>query len=153
MPNDRHAGLDAHQAARWVGVPAPTAFRHLSDPAFVGRWALGCLGLAPTETADVFEGQSLFDGSRARVRIVPHEAIGLIDYHVGQGELLRPRIAMRVVAGADIGGPAESCLVALSAWRVPDTPAETWARTCTAHETEILLIKTQLETLAADGRA
>lgn len=152
MPNDSHAGLDAHQAARWVGVPARTAFRHLADPAFVGGWALGCLGLEPTGADDVFEGRSLFDGSRARVRIAAHEALGLIDYFVG-GEVLRPRIMIRVVDGASIGGPDGTCLVAMSAYRVPDTPAETWSRTCISHEAEILLIKAQLETLHAEGGA
>ena len=146
MPNDRFAGLDAHQAARWVDVPAPVAFRHLADPAFVGRWALGCLGLAATGTPDVFEGTSLFDGTRVRVRIAPREDCGVIDYFVG-GEVLRPRIMIRVVDGAAIGGPADACLVAMSAWHVPGTPPDTWSRTCTVHETEILLIKSQLESL------
>lgn len=145
MPVSSYRDLDAHLASARIAVRADMAFARLCDPDFISGWSLGSMGLTPTEVPGVLMGVSLFDGSATKVRIVPHEAIGLIDYEVG--DALRPRICIRVVDDALLGGETGRCLVALMAWRSPDTPVATWERTCTAHETEILLIKAQLENL------
>lgn len=143
----------AHQAATRVAVPAGFALDRLTDAAFVGRWALGSMGLESVD-AGVFKGRSLFDGGEAFVEIRAERALGLIDFHVGTPQLRRPRIFIRVTPGEVLGLPDSECLVTLHALRAADAPDERWARTCITHETEILLIKEQLESaLSAEGRA
>jgi hypothetical protein len=143
----QHHQADAHVAARWVAVPAARAFAALSDPVRVGRWSLGSLDLvAAGGEPGVHVGRSLLDGSATRVRIVPHAVLGIIDYHVGKDGPLRPRIFARVTDGAAIGGDPGHALVALVALRAPGGDPAAWARTCTLHEAEILLIQAQLET-------
>lgn len=134
----------AHQAAARVAVPSDYAFDRLSDARFVGRWALGSMGLAAVGEG-VFRGRSLFDGSDAFVEIKPERALGLIDFHVGTRKLRRPRIFMRVTPGPVLGIGGGECLVTLHALRAGDASDEVWARTCLTHEAEILLIKAQLE--------
>lgn len=143
-----------HCASARVAVPADFAFARLRSPDFVGGWALGSMDLRPSGAAGVFEGRSLFDGSAAHVEILACPERLLIDYAVGTLEARSPRISMRITPGAHTGGAEETCTVVLIALRAEGAPAERWARTCAAHETEILLVKGQLETAwAARGRA
>jgi len=142
----------AHQAAARVAVPSGFAFDRLSEAGFVGRWALGSMGLTDVGEG-VFRGHSLFDGSAAFVEIKPEPALGLIDFHVGSQKARRPRIFIRVTPGPVLGMGAGECLVTLHALRAVDAPDETWARTCLTHEAEILLIKAQLETAFAEHGA
>lgn len=138
----------AHMTAILAEVPAAFAFARLSEPAFVGGWSLGSLGL--TEVAEgVYRGTSLFDGSAAHVDIRPVPALGLIDFGVGSLTARTPRIYIRVTPGPDLRHPEGRCQIALHALRAADSPDERWARTCITHETEILLIKAQLETAFA----
>lgn len=137
----------AHLASALVGVPARLAFARLSDPAFVGGWALGSMGLAEVAPR-IFRGTSMFDGSAAHVEIRPVPELGLIDFAVGTLERRSPRIFIRVTPGADLGHGPETCLVTLHALRAATTAPEVWARTCICHEAEILLIKAQLERTA-----
>jgi len=134
----------AHQAAARVAVPSDFAFEQLSDAGFVGRWALGSMGLEPIGEG-VFRGRSLFDGSEAFVEIRAEPALGLIDFHVGTEKARQPRIFMRLTPGPVLGMGAGECLVTLHALRAGDAPDDRWARTCLTHEAEILLIKAQLE--------
>ncbi|MCB1410919.1 MAG: hypothetical protein KDK22_16075, partial [Rhodobacteraceae bacterium] len=99
--------------------------------------------------AGVFRGQSLFDGSDAHVEIHPNPALGLIDFAVGSADTRVPRIWIRVAAGGPLGFGADTCVVGMGAWRAATTTDDIWARTRTSHETEIRLIKAQLETLWA----
>ena len=138
----------AHHTAIRVAVPADFAFDKLSDAAFVGGWSLGSMGLQPVG-AGVFRGQSLFDGSDAHVEIHPNPALGLIDFAVGSADTRVPRIWIRVAAGGPLGFGADTCVVGMGAWRAATTTDDIWARTRTSHETEIRLIKAQLETLWA----
>ena len=85
--------------------------------------------------------------------IVALEPVGRPVPGGGAREFEAIAMAFGAMDGASIGGPDGTCLVAMSAYRVPDTPAETWSRTCISHEAEILLIKAQLETLHAEGGA
>jgi hypothetical protein len=135
---------DAHLTAILVSVPADFAFARLSDPVFVGGWALGSMGLRPVAPG-VWTGRSLFDGSEAHVEIHPHPSLGLIDFAVGTATHRSPRISLRVTPGEVLGQGAGVCLVALTALRAATCDADRWARTCTVHETEILLIRAQLE--------
>lgn len=140
----------AHLASALVAVPAGFAFDRLASAAFVGGWSLGSMGL--TEVAPgVFRGVSMFDGSPAHVDLRPTPELGLIDYGVGTAERRVPRIFARVTPGEVLGHPPGTCLVTLTALRAAGSDPDRWARTCTAHETEILLIKAQLERAWAGG--
>ena len=141
-----HATATAHLASIAVNVPAEHALARLSDPEQVGRWALGSMGLVPAGEPGVFRGTSLFDGSDTFVEIEAHSSLGLVDYHVGTEDERSPRVSIRIADGPLAGLGPESCVIALSAWRQAAANDERWARTCTTHETEVLLIKAQLET-------
>lgn len=134
----------AHLAAAQVNVPAEFAFAQLSSPAFVGGWALGSMGLKAVGDG-VFRGESLFDGSAAHVEFLPEQSLGLVDFAVGTAEARSPRIFLRVTPGSVLGHPHSTCLVTLHALRSAAATDERWAQTRTVHETEILLIKAQLE--------
>lgn len=144
---------EAHLAAATVAVPADFALSRLSEAASVGQWALGSMDLAPTGQPGVWRGRSLFDGSESHVEISAHPDLGLIDYHVGTAEQRSPRIMIRVVPGFVIGLDANQCQVSMIAWRAVGATDATWLRTCTTHETEILLIKAQLESAHTVGPA
>lgn len=142
----------AHIASALVAVPADFAFGRLADAAFVGGWSLGSMGLTEI-AAGVYRGVSMFDGSVAHVDIRPQPALGLIDFGVGTAKARMPRIFIRVTPGAVLGHGPKECLVTMTALRAAGVPDDRWARTCTTHETEILLIKAQLETaFAGAGR-
>jgi hypothetical protein len=134
-----------HMTAALVLVPAPFAFDRLSDADFIGSWSLGSMNLRPVASG-VYRGISLFDGGESFVEILPTPALGLIDFAVGTLETRVPRISIRVIEAGPLGYGDGSCHVVLQALRSAATPDDRWARTCTTHETEILLIKAQLET-------
>ena len=136
----------AHLASTALAVPLAYAFDRLSDPQALGRWALGSTGLTPTDLTGVFRGVSLFDGSAAIVEIVPHRALGLIDYHVGDMMARSPRVSIRLTSGAEWGQVAGTSMAALTTWRAAWMTDERWARTCTTHALEVLLFKSQIET-------
>lgn len=140
----------AHMVAAHVDVPAAFALERLASAEFVGGWSLGSLGL--TEVAPgLYQGTSLFDGTRLHADIRPFPEMGLIEFGVGPPEALQPRIFIRVTPGPVLGRGEGTCLVTLHALRSAEATAERWARTCIAHETEILLIKGQLEQAHGSG--
>lgn len=134
----------AHMTAIPVSVPADFAISRLSCAEFVGGWSLGSMGLQPVAPG-VWCGRSLFDCSEAHVEIRARADLGIIDYAVGNSERRSPGIFIRVTSGEALGFSADCCLVALHAMRAAAADDARWARTCTAHEAEILLIKAQLE--------
>lgn len=142
----------AHLAATRVEVPATFAVERLGDPAFVGGWALGSMNLEPLG-GTLHRGRSLFDGSHAHVEIHVHAELGLIDYAVGDAEQRSARIFIRVTDGTVLDDDKDTCLVTLHALRPAGATPERWARTCTSHETEILLIRSQLERAYAEAGA
>lgn len=135
----------AHHITTFVQTPAAFAFEKLSSAAFVGGWSLGSMRLTPVGNG-VYRGVSLFDGAEAFVEIHPVPEHGLIDFSVGTLESRLPRIFIRVVSGASIGYDEGCSFVSLHAMRATTATDAAWARTCTVHETESLLIKAQLET-------
>ncbi|MCL4189616.1 MAG: hypothetical protein KJZ85_18605 [Rhodobacteraceae bacterium] len=141
----------AHSAAVRIDVPAAAAFAALADPVRVGRWALGSAGMEATASPGVWRGRSLFDGAEAFVEIAAHPGLGLIDYHVGGPERRSPRIFIRVAPGPVAGLAEESCLVSMTAWRCAGMSEERWARLCTTHELEVLLLKAQTEAARGSG--
>lgn len=142
----------AHTAASMVQSPARFAFDCLASAAFVGGWSLGSMDLQPVRDG-LYRGRSLFDGSDAFVEIRPNPDLGLIDFAVGSAKRRDPRIFIRVTPGDVLGLDRACCLVSLHALRSGHATDAAWARTCTTHEAEILLIKAQLETAHARGDA
>lgn len=141
---------DVHCVGRYVRAPAEAAYRFLTDPIALGRWSLGCFDVAPDPATGLHRGESLFDGAPGWLRIAGDPATGLVDFHVGAPDDLRPRIFARVVDGAVLGRPGE-CLVVLTAMRAAGMADARWARLKASHEAEIWLIAEQIET--REGRA
>jgi len=135
-----------HVASSVVDAPEDYAFDHLADPTLLGRWALGCMDIEATDDPEVFAGRSLFDGSAVFVHIETERALGLIDYYVGDRQARAPRIFIRVAPAALCGLAGKQCAVALTAWRHADMDDRRWRHLRTTHETEVLLLKAQIET-------
>ena len=128
-----------------ITVPAMQAFQYLSDPDKIGRWALGCFNTRPTEHERLYKGTSLFDECETWVRVETDTQRLIIDYHIGDPENQVPRISTRVVSGETYGNDAGHCIVSMTAWRPADMPDARWHRLCVTHDTEILLIQSQIE--------
>ena len=128
-----------------VSVPAQEAFRYLSDPLMLGRWALGCFNTQPAAQHGLFKGVSLFDGLEAWFHIDADPKRLVIDYHVGGPEKQLPRIFTRIVPGSVYGRSDAQCVVTMTAWRTADMSDARWMRLCASHDAEIFLIQAQLD--------
>lgn len=135
----------SHIATALIEAPAEPTFAFLADPLALGGWSLGCMRTEPTDLPGVFTGWSLFDGGQGWFEIVSDPERLFIDYHVGTRDRRVPRISARVVPGAVCGLGVNQCYASLIAWRPPAMAADRWLRLCSAHETEIWLIKEQIE--------
>jgi hypothetical protein len=133
-----------HGVSIETAVAAPDAFDYLADPQMVGRWALGCFNVRPAKKPGLYQGVSLFDGTKAWFRIDGDPQRLIIDYHVGDADRQLPRISTRIVPGPHYGRDAGHCIVTMNAWRTVDMTEERWQRLCATHEAEILLIQAQL---------
>lgn len=134
-----------HATARLCKATPAAALAHLSTQAGMSRWILGLWNCRQAEPG-LFEGTSLFDGATGWVRVSVDIARHQVDYHVGATPaVLVPRIRAVVTAGERLGHPPGTCLVTLEAWRTGDMADERWARLVHTHETEIELIRAQLE--------
>jgi hypothetical protein len=140
----------SHSATLQVDVAADAAFDFLADPLQLGRWSLGCFGTEAAGEPGLYTGVSLYDGGRGWFRIDADRSRHIVDYHVGDAASQVPRVSARVVAGPACGLPPTACYVTLTAWRVHGMDDARWSRLCAAHEAEIWLIKSQIET--ATGR-
>lgn len=130
-----------HQATRHVAVSVEQALSFMSQPQRLGQWSLGCFNVQVDETG-LIVGESLFGQGKAYVRIEALNELGLIRFWVGgQPDCLSPRILATVVAY-----DASSCLVSLIAYRQPEMADARWLQLMRTHETELDLIKAQLET-------
>jgi hypothetical protein len=128
-----------------VAAAAERAYDFLLDGLKLGRWALGAWATEDKGNG-LYLGHSLFDGSAAWLKPVGDAARLTIDYHLGgDPRHLVPRIMARVVPGPVTGRPAGRCLVSLVAWRDTGMDDTRWRRLVACHETEILLIKAQIE--------
>lgn len=133
-----------HGVSVEVAVAAQDAFGYLADPQMVGRWALGCFNVLPTQKPGLYQGISLFDGTKAWFQIDSDPKRLIIDYHVGDADRQLPRISTRIVAGLHYGRDAGHCIITMNAWRTVDMTEDRWQRLCATHETEILMIQAQL---------
>lgn len=144
----------AHVVARVCRASVSDAIAILSTPNGMSHWNLG---LWNTRNADVTAGDevigsivcgdSLFDGSIGYCGVSVRRAEGLVEYRIGRDPhaLGAVRITARVTPGGPLGYDESCCLVALLAWRPRDMTDERWARLCATHETEIELLRSQLE--------
>ena len=134
-----------HATARLCQAAPSSALAHLSTQAGMSRWVLGLWNCREVEPG-LFEGASLFDGGTGWVRVVVDAGRHQVDYHVGPTPAsLVPRIRAGVIAGETLGHPPGTCLVTLEAWRTGDMGEDRWTRLMHTHETEIELIRAQLE--------
>ena len=133
-----------HGVSVEVAVAAQDAFGYLADPQMVGRWALGCFNALPTKKLGLYQGISLFDGTKAWFRIDSDPRRLIIDYHVGDADHQLPRISIRIVPGPHYRGATGRCIITMNAWRPVDMTEDRWQRLCATHEAEILMIQAQL---------
>ena len=138
----------SHSATLRVDVAADVAFEFLADPLQLGRWSLGCFDTEAAGAPGLFTGISLYDGARGWFRVDADRSRHIVDYHVGDATSQVPRVSARVVPGPVCGLPQAACYVTLIAWRVHGMDDARWSRLCAAHEAEIWLIKSQIETAA-----
>ena len=135
----------AHTATALVRAPAALAFAFLADGLALGNWALGCFGTAD-QGDGLFLGHSLFDGRPLLVRIAVDPERLEVTYRLGSDpDRLVPRIGARAEPLRASEADPQACQVSMTAERTPDMTAEHWRRLITTHETEILLIKAQIE--------
>lgn len=130
-----------HVASRRVAVSCNAAFAFMSDPALLGQWSLGCFQTQQVGDSNVFKGLSLFGTGGTHVRIEPLPDLSMIRYWVGAPDALVPRISAFITPFSD-----QDCIVAMLAVLTPGMDGERWASLCRTHETELDLIKSQLET-------
>ncbi|WP_293853237.1 hypothetical protein [uncultured Alsobacter sp.] len=135
----------SHCATAHVMAEADAAFRFMADPIALGGWSLGCMRTRPDGDDGLHTGESLFDGGRGWFRIQADPERLTVDYGLGTPQALAWRIAAQVVRPERCALPAGTCYVSLIAWRPAGMADERWRRLCSAHETEILLIKAQIE--------
>jgi hypothetical protein len=136
----------SHSTTLRVDVAADAAFDFLADPVQLGRWSLGCFGTEAAGEPGLYTGVSLYDGGRGWFRIDADRPRQIVDYHVGDVTSQVPRVSARVVPGPVCGLPRTACYVTLTAWRIHGMDDARWSRLCAAHEAEIWLIKSQIET-------
>lgn len=130
-----------HLASRRVGVSAQAAFAFMSDAGLLGQWSLGCFAARPAGDGDAHRGVSLFGTGGAHVRIEPLPDLAMIRYWVGEPGAMVPRISAFV---SPFSG--EECVVSMLALRTAEMGDQRWTSLCRTHETELDLIKSQLET-------
>lgn len=117
----------------------------------MAHWNLG-LWNTRAAGAGLFTGESLFGGDKGWVRVSADVARGVVDYAVGADPgSLEPRIQARIQPGAELGHPANTCIVTLLAWRTPQMDDARWHRLQATHEVEVELIRARLESTAPRG--
>jgi hypothetical protein len=134
-----------HAVARLCRASTSRAFALLTEAPGMASWNLG-LWHTREVGPSLFTGESLFGGTSAWVHVQTDAARGLVEYWVGaDANSLTPRIHARVQPGAELGHPANTCVVTLLAWRTPEMDEERWQRLKATHDVEIDLIRAQLE--------
>jgi hypothetical protein len=134
-----------HSSSIAVGRPAEIAFEIMSDGLKQGQWALGSLTRREVEPG-LFVGQSSFTGKDTYVRLNPDRERLIVDYEVGATRnAMQFRHMSRVIPGALLKMPAESCVVSLLTWRLATLSDADWIALSTIHEAEMFLIKGLLE--------
>ena len=129
-----------------IDRPADQVFAFLADPANLSLWSFGTWSVELDETGLV-HGRSIKDGSKTLVRVDPHPELGLIDYLIGKDpDNLSPRIFVRIVPGAVLGGSDLECGLTMTAFRTDAMDDRRWSEMKTTHAFEVQLIRSAIET-------
>ena len=138
--SDKHC----HTSTTEIIRPARDVMAYLADGMKHNDWALGCLNRKQIEK-NLFVGHSLLDGAETYIRLYPDFENLLILADVGPDrEQLLPRVLIRVIPGNVVNRHPDTCLVSLITWRW-EMSDEQWLKICVSHETEMFIIKSQLE--------
>ena len=130
-----------------IMTDADTIYKYLIDPLLLGKWSLGCFNTSLDQETGLYLGHSLFNGNPSYVRIESKEDEKRIDFYLGKIKPEIPRIVIKVHKGKDLGYPEISGLVTMIAWRTSSMTDYEWERLKKCHDTEILMIKEQIEKL------
>ena len=136
-----------HSASIEVAAPAAAAFAFMADGLKQGRWAFGSWDREALGDG-IFAGTSLFSGAKTYVRIRADQERLMVHYDVGaapDADDLMPRIVARIVPGPVLGMEENECVVTLTAWRTRDMSDRRWHQLQVSHETQVLIIKHQIE--------
>jgi hypothetical protein len=135
----------AHTASIIVAAPADVAFGFMSDGLKQSRWALGSWDRRVYRD-DIFVGTSLFNNNELYVRLVSDPKLRLVDYFCGEEpDDLRHLVEARVIPGEVLGYGEGNCAVILTTWREANTSDQEWDITHHVWQTEIQLIKGNIE--------
>ena len=128
-----------------INQSADVVFDFMSDPGRLDLWSFGTWNIEIIND-DLILGKSIFNGSSVYVRVQPHKAQKLIDYHIGQTEdSLVARIFARVIPGTDFGADQQTSMILLTAIRSDGMNDERWSGLKNSHAFEVGLIKSLIE--------
>ncbi|MGE0240173.1 MAG: hypothetical protein AB7F09_05895 [Parvibaculaceae bacterium] len=135
----------SHITSIVVNRGASDVFARMGDARNLHRWSFGTWK-TELRADGLVHGTSLFDGAGILVRIDKDEARLSIDYHLGpEPEKLVPRIQLRMVPGAHVGLGDEQSVLTFIAWRSEVMDDDRWRRLTAAHEMEVVLVKSLIE--------
>jgi hypothetical protein len=131
-------------------APAEIALDFLADGLALGGWALGSFATELIDDRGTVRGVTLDTHDETFVRPVLHRGQGIVVYEVAYGEnvdldQMTPWIWAIVQPGDRLGFSSDSCVISMVAWRLEGMSDEAWQHICVYHDTEILLIKGQVE--------
>lgn len=135
-----------HLASARIRVAAHDALEFLRAPEKLCLWAVGLADQRVVEP-DLVAG--VLGASRetcyCRIDAAPRQHT--IVYRLGASLVaLAPRIMIQVMPGESIGRDGAECVVSMLAWRTADMSDIRWRALQSAHEQEILQIRSLLET-------
>jgi len=136
--------MSADTAFILIDKPVAEVFAFMANPTNMDIWSFGTWRIEVDDTRLV-RGASIKDGAIIYVRIDPHPAQNLIDYHVGtDAGALVPRVFVRVTPGGMFD--SSGCALTMTVLRTPGMDDERWHSLKASHVTELEIIKAALET-------
>ncbi|MGF9694262.1 hypothetical protein AAIH46_15710 [Rhizobium sp. 0TCS1.26] len=134
-----------HSSSILVERPAEVAFTLMADGLKQGEWAWGSADRIEVEPG-LFRGTSVFTGKHTFVRLNVDQARFQVDYEVGATpDAMQFRNMSRVIPGALLRMPPDTCVVSLITWRLATQTDAEWVQFGTIHEAEMFLIKGLVE--------
>ncbi len=135
----------AHICSVAIDRPPAAAMDFLRAPENLSSWAVG-MGETTIHPDGTVEGAFPETKQPIWARIDADPGRGTALFHLGPDPgTLVPRIMVRVVAGSDLGGDPESCVVSLVAWREATMDDTRWEGLKSGHEREIRELKRLVE--------
>ena len=136
----------SHITSIVVNCRACDVFARMGDAKNLHRWSFGTWK-TEIRADGLIDGTSLFDGASILVRIDKDERRLTIDFHLGpEPAKLLPRIQLRMVPGGHLGLGDEQSVLTFIAWRSETMDDDRWRRLTAAHEMEVVLVKSLIET-------